>query len=77
MVEVPDPVVTVDGLWVVPWAEVICIGLPWVAAICIGLRWVVPCTDPRCTTVPWAVWAAVTIAPIVIGAAVAVAVPCA
>ena len=77
LVEVPDPVVTVDGLWVVPWAEVICTGLPEVAAICIGPRWVVPCTDPRCTTVLWAVWAAVTIAPTVTEAAAAAAVPCA
>ena len=79
LVEVPDPVDLVDGLWVALW-EVTAVApwvVLWVAATCIVPRWAVPCTDPRCIMVPWAVWAAVTIAPTVTEAAAAAAVPCA
>ena len=79
LVEVPDPVGLVDGLWVALW-EVTAV-VPWVVlwavATCIVPRWVVPCTDPRCIMVLWAAWAAVTIAPTVTEAAVVAAVPCA
>ena len=76
LVEVPDPVDLVDGLWVALW-EVTAVA-PWVVlwavATCIVPRWVVLCTDPRCIMV---LWAAVTIVPTVTEAAAAAAVPCA